>query len=112
MNFLSARQRARIRVVALAHHADDQVELFFLRVLRGAGGEGLAGMEWRSPSPANKKIVLVRPLLDVTKDELHDFAHGTKSISVKTGQTRGSIHRAIAFAMNCCRCCGESINRH
>jgi tRNA(Ile)-lysidine synthase len=76
--FVRAAKERGIRVVALAHHADDQVELFFLRVLRGAGGEGLAGMEWRSPSPANKKIVLVRPLLDVTKDELHDFAQRNK----------------------------------
>ena len=54
-------------VVALAHHADDQVELFFLRVLRGAGGEGLAGMKWQSSSPANWKITLVRPLLCLPK---------------------------------------------
>jgi len=41
-----ARER-HIQVVALAHHADDQVELFFLRLLRGAGGEGVAGMKSR-----------------------------------------------------------------
>ncbi|HUA67568.1 MAG TPA: tRNA lysidine(34) synthetase TilS [Candidatus Saccharimonadales bacterium] len=68
----------KIPVVALAHHADDQVELFFLRVLRGAGGEGLAGMKWHSPSPANKKIMLVRPLLNVTKTELREFARENK----------------------------------
>jgi tRNA(Ile)-lysidine synthase len=67
-----ARER-KIRVVALAHHADDQVELFFLRVLRGTGGEGLAGMKWRSPSPADSKIRLVRPLLDAPKTELREF---------------------------------------
>ncbi len=67
--------RLKCRVVALAHHADDQVELFFLRVLRGAGGAGLAGMKWRSPSPANPAIELVRPLLDVCKTELAEFAH-------------------------------------
>ena len=72
-----ARER-RIRVVALAHHADDQVELFFLRLLRGAGGEGLAGMKWRSPSPVDSKILLIRPLLDSTREELSRFARASK----------------------------------
>jgi len=76
--FVCAAKGRGIRVVALAHHADDQVELFFLRVLRGAGGAGLAGMKWRSPSPVNGKNALVRPLLDVTKDELRDFAQRNK----------------------------------
>ena len=66
--------RFKCRVVALAQHADDQVELFFLRMFRGAGGEGLAGMKWRAPSPANQTIELVRPLLDVSKAELAAFA--------------------------------------
>lgn len=71
-----ARTAVRLHcpVVALAHHADDQVELFFLRLLRGAGGEGLAGMKWRSPSPANQTLELVRPLLDVSKADLATFA--------------------------------------
>jgi tRNA(Ile)-lysidine synthase len=73
----TARER-KISTVALAHHADDQVELFFLRFLRGAGGEGLAGMKWRSASPIDKKIRLVRSLLDVTKLELRVFAKENK----------------------------------
>jgi len=68
-----ARER-QMDEVALAHHADDQVELFFLRLLRGAGGEGMAGMKWRSPSPLDPKIALVRPLLDLTRAELAAFA--------------------------------------
>jgi tRNA(Ile)-lysidine synthase len=72
-----ARER-KIRAVALAHHADDRVELFFLRVLRGAGGEGLAGMKWRSPSPMDSKIMLLRPLLDAAKEELRRFARENK----------------------------------
>jgi tRNA(Ile)-lysidine synthase len=77
--FFSRAARARkIPVVALAHHADDQVELFFLRLLRGAGGEGLAGMKWQSPSPADKKTLLVRPLLDFSKDDLEKFARENK----------------------------------
>jgi tRNA(Ile)-lysidine synthase len=73
----TAREQ-KISVVALAHHADDQVELFFLRWLRGAGGEGLAGMKRRSPSPADKKITLVRPLLGMAKNELAAFAREHK----------------------------------
>jgi tRNA(Ile)-lysidine synthase len=76
--FARVAKERKIRVIALAHHADDQVELFFLRVLRGAGGEGLAGMKWRSPSPVDSKIMLVRPLLDATKAELRGFARESK----------------------------------
>jgi tRNA(Ile)-lysidine synthase len=60
--------------VALAHHADDQLELFFLRLLRGSGGDGLAGMKWRNPSPTDAKVQLVRPLLDQTKAVLCEYA--------------------------------------
>lgn len=69
-----AARRANCRIVALAHQADDQVELFFLRLLRGAGGEGLAGMKWESVSPADDGVRLIRPLLDVTKETLARFA--------------------------------------
>ena len=48
--------------VALGHTADDQVELFFLRLLRGSGSEGLKGMWPRTPRG------LIRPLLAVGKE--------------------------------------------
>ncbi len=73
----TAREQ-KIATIALAHHADDQVELFFLRLLRGAGGKGLAGMKGRSPSPADQRISLVRPLLDFSKAELLAFARENK----------------------------------
>jgi tRNA(Ile)-lysidine synthase len=76
--FARAAKKRGLRTVALAHHADDQVELFFLRLLRGAGGEGLAGMKWRAPSPVDGKITLVRPLLGVTRAELREFARENK----------------------------------
>jgi tRNA(Ile)-lysidine synthase len=76
--FARVARRQKIKTIALAHHADDQVELFFLRLLRGAGGEGLRGMKWQSPSPAGKTISLVRPLLDFSKAELAEFARENK----------------------------------
>ena len=55
--------------VALGHTADDQVELFFLRLLRGAGPEGLKGMWPRTQGG------LVRPLLGVGKVVLLAWLH-------------------------------------
>jgi tRNA(Ile)-lysidine synthase len=77
--FLARAARAHgIPTIALAHQADDQVELFFLRLLRGAGGEGLAGMKWRSPSPADHTVSLVRPLLDLSKAELLAYVRANR----------------------------------
>jgi tRNA(Ile)-lysidine synthase len=67
-----------ISTVALAHHADDQVESFFLRLFRGSGSEGLAGMKWRSSSPADKTVLLVRPLLNFSKADLLEYARAEK----------------------------------
>jgi tRNA(Ile)-lysidine synthase len=73
--FLAETARARgIPTIAMAHHADDQVELFFLRLFRGTGGQGLSGMKWTNPSPADPSIFLVRPLLDQPKSALREAA--------------------------------------
>jgi tRNA(Ile)-lysidine synthase len=76
--FAEVARARKIKTVTLAHHADDQVELFFLRLLRGAGGGGLAGMKRHSPSPVDKTISLVRPLLDLSKAELEQYARENK----------------------------------
>jgi len=68
-----ARQHGA-RVVALAHHADDQVETFLLRLFRGAGGDGLGGMQPVAPSPADPGVSLVRPLLAIPRARLAAFA--------------------------------------
>jgi len=88
--FARIAREHKIHTIALAHHADDQVELFFLRLLRGAGGEGLAGMKWRSPSPVAPEIMLVRPLLDLTKEELREFARENK-IHFREDATNASL---------------------
>jgi tRNA(Ile)-lysidine synthase len=73
--FLARTARRRgIRTVALAHHTDDQIELFLLRLLRGTGAQGLSGMPWRNPSPADPRVQLTRPLLDRSKAELRCYA--------------------------------------
>ena len=54
-------------VVALAHHADDQVETFLLRLARGAGTEGLVGMSHMQQIGG---LRLVRPMLDLRRSDI------------------------------------------
>lgn len=55
--------------IALGHTADDQVETFLMRLIRGAGLEGLRGM------PAVRGPY-IRPLIEVTHDEAAAFLQG------------------------------------
>ncbi len=55
--------------IATAHHADDQAETLLMRLARGSGLSGLAGVRARSFIGENE-TVLLRPLLDWRKDEL------------------------------------------
>ena len=54
-----------------AQHRDDQAETLLIRLLRGAGARGLAAMPASRPLGAGQ---LVRPLLDVSRDELQTYA--------------------------------------
>lgn len=62
--FQRLRREAGYDKIALGHTADDQLELFFLRLLRGAGPEGLRGMVPLSP------LGIIRPLLSFQKSEI------------------------------------------
>lgn len=78
-DFFARTARAKkCKSIALAHNADDQVELFFLRLLRGTSVDGLSGMKWRAPSPRDKAIQLARPLLDTTRKQIEAFARDNK----------------------------------
>lgn len=52
--------------IALGHTADDQAETLLMRLLRGAGPTGLAGIP-----PVRKSII--RPLIDVERKEVEEF---------------------------------------
>ncbi len=62
------RLRAEIGcdVIAVAHHRDDNVETFFLNLLRGTGISGLTGMAYRNGN-------IVRPMLDCSRAEVEEY---------------------------------------
>lgn len=60
------RREYRAEVIATGHTADDQVEEFFLRLIRGSSRRGLSGM-------AVRRDRIIRPLLYETKASLTAF---------------------------------------
>lgn len=57
-----------VALLATAHHADDQAETLLMRLARGAGLGGLAGV--RALRPLVAGVTLLRPLLDARRDAL------------------------------------------
>lgn len=80
--------------VAVAHHADDDVETFFLNLFRGTGIHGLKGMR-RSTN------FVVRPMLDVTRQQVVQFLQDvnqdyvTDSTNLENGYKRNRIRNVI-----------------
>jgi tRNA(Ile)-lysidine synthase len=64
--FEEVRQREGYKYVALAHHNDDEVETFFINMVRGTGIAGLTGIK-------PKKENLLRPLLFASRKEVEGF---------------------------------------
>jgi tRNA(Ile)-lysidine synthase len=64
----------------VAHTLEDQAETFLLRLARGSGLDGLAAMQPISPLPVPEfsHITLMRPLLDISKEELRAFLRSRK----------------------------------
>jgi tRNA(Ile)-lysidine synthetase-like protein len=63
-------EQKKLNGVLLAHHADDQAETILLRLLRGSGYSGLAGM---SVSSVIAGLRCFRPLLGVRREDLRQW---------------------------------------
>ena len=61
-------KKNKIKYLLTAHHSDDQIENFFIRLFRGSGITGLASMSESFDYSKNLKII--RPLLFFKKNDL------------------------------------------
>ncbi|KMT03064.1 hypothetical protein BVRB_8g196230 isoform B [Beta vulgaris subsp. vulgaris] len=91
-----------IGVLLTAHHADDQAELFILRLSRNSGVLGLAGMAFTSQlfckfpcfvsgSLDYQGILLVRPLMEFTKEDLYKICNTEDQKWVEDPTNRSSL---------------------
>lgn len=66
-------QQESSRCVALGHHANDQAETILMHITRGSGTRGLGGMRILSPMPLHPTIMLLRPLLSLSRNQLEAY---------------------------------------
>lgn len=59
--------------ILTAHHANDQIETFFLKLLRASGTRGLSGMRVIGPCWFDKDKNVARPLLSVTRQDIEQY---------------------------------------
>jgi len=64
--FERAAKNTSANKIALGHNADDQAETVLMRLLRGSGASGIAGMR-----AVRDKII--RPLIEIKRDEITEF---------------------------------------
>ncbi len=102
----NARYRAIIHIagenaiVALAHHANDQVETLLMNLCQGTGLAGLTGMTaFGVQDEFGTPIWLWRPLLGVTRDEISDFV-AAQPIPYVDDPTNFGIANQRAFLRN------------
>ena len=61
-------KKRKTKLILTAHHKDDQIETFLIRLSRGSGVQGLSAMN--ISSYLEKKIRVFRPFLTISKKEL------------------------------------------
>ena len=68
--FAEQAQTLKAEAICVAHHKDDQAETLLLNLIRGTGMRGLAAMH---PDRTINGLRILRPLLDITKQEILDY---------------------------------------
>lgn len=88
-------------VLLTGQHREDQAETLLFRLLRGAGVRGLAAM------PAQRALgqgLLLRPLLDVSREALERYAHAQQLVWVEDPPMAKRSIRVITCVTLCSRC--------
>src|SRR5262249_33877708 len=94
--FLELVRHGVANKIATAHNLDDQAETVLMKILRGTGVRGLAGI-----APEQREKHLVRPLLRITRKEIEDYLNEIQqpwrndSSNLDLNHTRNRIRHSL-----------------
>jgi tRNA(Ile)-lysidine synthase len=71
--FAQVVEDENLQGMALAHHADDQAETIFMRLLRGKGPAIPGGLGGMAHISRQRGLLIIRPLLHIRRQALRDF---------------------------------------
>lgn len=66
--FEKVRRQKNAQRIAVAHNLNDQAETIIMRIMRGTGIKGLAGIDY-----VRSDGVVIRPVLDMSRSEIEDY---------------------------------------
>ncbi len=101
--FRRVMKETGIRDLVLAHNLDDLAETFMMRLIRGAGTEGLACMTGRDN---RQEYTIYRPLLRISRHEIRDILQQNRipwredSLNLSDAYLRNRIRRQLIPLMN------------
>ncbi|MGC9524227.1 MAG: tRNA lysidine(34) synthetase TilS [Limnospira sp.] len=78
------------------HTASDRAETLLYNLIRGSGADGLAALRWSRPLfPENpdSEVMLVRPLLEITRSETGDFCKN-RNLEIWEDSTNADLRHA------------------
>ena len=94
--FAGLVEKGKADKIATAHTLDDQAETVLMRILRGTGVRGLAGI-----APAQREKHLVRPLLEISRREIEAYLKAIDqpwredSSNLDFGHTRNRVRHTL-----------------
>ena len=83
------------KFVAVAHTADDQAETILLRIARGTGVRGLAGMDVNRAMSDGSAVQLIRPMLGLHRSDVEEYLR-----SIGVAAREDSSNADLRFARN------------
>ncbi len=81
------------KYIVTGHTASDRAETLLYNLIRGSGTDGLQALTWQRPLTDNSSLLLVRPLLEITRSQTSNFCQ-QQNIRIWEDSTNQDLHYA------------------